>query len=579
MSKSFWLLSAGLTALATPGLCAGRAPPRHRQRHRDAAVQTPTRPARHRRHRPGPPPDPPGRSARGHRGRRRASSRTAAPTTSASSTSSRRRCSSPRPAPKRTARPVSAASARSATIPASKARSRCSSTASTARARGIGLNELGEVERIEVLRGPQGTLFGRNASAGLIHIITRRPEFDDFGGYAELTYGNYNQIRAAGAHHRPAQRAARLPPRRGLRAAATASIDVVNPTGGTEAGSTTATASSSRGQLLFEPNDALSFRLIGDYTQSQRILLRRRLSRPRDNPSIGDLNDPANPLLVGGVTDPDGNNIINVLRDLGQPLAGFSNPYSRDDLRQPGPHLSTATPRTGASRSRSNWDLGGATLTSITAYRDYKSGQPGDIDYSTVDILYRADAGRGPPVPDLQPGTAAAGHGLQRPSRLAGRRLFRRRGSDAQRQSALRQPIWRASRPAASFRAAGSPALYSPDLARLLSPARPGRASAPPRPGHLRRLRPARRDQRSRQHARRLFPEQPQLCVLHAQHLPHHRPAWISPLGLRYTNERKRFAATFGNDNTRLPGAAGGARRRSSAIRRSRRVARRPDRR
>src|SRR5690606_12054616 len=63
---------------------------------------------------------------------------------------------------------------------------------------GIGLNELGAVDRIEVLRGPQGTLFGRNASAGLIHIITRRPE-STFGGMAELTYGNYNQVRAQGA--------------------------------------------------------------------------------------------------------------------------------------------------------------------------------------------------------------------------------------------------------------------------------------------------------------------------------------------------------------------------------------------
>src|SRR5918996_5659908 len=63
---------------------------------------------------------------------------------------------------------------------------------------GIGLNELGDIERVEVLRGPQGTLFGRNASAGLIHVISRRPEFE-FGGYAELSYGNYDYIRAAGA--------------------------------------------------------------------------------------------------------------------------------------------------------------------------------------------------------------------------------------------------------------------------------------------------------------------------------------------------------------------------------------------
>ncbi|MBA2635366.1 MAG: TonB-dependent receptor plug domain-containing protein, partial [Sphingomonas sp.] len=42
---------------------------------------------------------------------------------------------------------------------------------------GVGLTELGALDRIEVLRGPQGTLFGRNTSAGLIHIITARPRF------------------------------------------------------------------------------------------------------------------------------------------------------------------------------------------------------------------------------------------------------------------------------------------------------------------------------------------------------------------------------------------------------------------
>ena len=62
---------------------------------------------------------------------------------------------------------------------------------------GIGLNELGEIDRIEVLRGPQGTLFGRNASAGLIHIISKKPQFT-FGGTAEATYGNYDLYRLSG---------------------------------------------------------------------------------------------------------------------------------------------------------------------------------------------------------------------------------------------------------------------------------------------------------------------------------------------------------------------------------------------
>src|SRR5687768_15659133 len=60
---------------------------------------------------------------------------------------------------------------------------------------GIGLNELGEIERIEVLRGPQGTLFGRNASAGLIHVISKKPNMNEFEGFGSLTCGNYDFIR------------------------------------------------------------------------------------------------------------------------------------------------------------------------------------------------------------------------------------------------------------------------------------------------------------------------------------------------------------------------------------------------
>ena len=56
---------------------------------------------------------------------------------------------------------------------------------------GVGLTDLGPLDRIEVLRGPQGTLFGRNTSAGLISIITAKPRFTpEIGG--QIDVGNYN---------------------------------------------------------------------------------------------------------------------------------------------------------------------------------------------------------------------------------------------------------------------------------------------------------------------------------------------------------------------------------------------------
>jgi iron complex outermembrane recepter protein len=60
-----------------------------------------------------------------------------------------------------------------------------------ARQNGNNMN-LFDVERIEVLRGPQGTLFGRNTTGGAINIIMRKPS-DQFGGYAEAAYGRFNQ--------------------------------------------------------------------------------------------------------------------------------------------------------------------------------------------------------------------------------------------------------------------------------------------------------------------------------------------------------------------------------------------------
>ncbi len=62
---------------------------------------------------------------------------------------------------------------------------------------GASLLAFNDIERIEVLKGPQGTLFGRNSSAGAISIVTRKP-VDEFDAFARLRVGEYNKVRVDG---------------------------------------------------------------------------------------------------------------------------------------------------------------------------------------------------------------------------------------------------------------------------------------------------------------------------------------------------------------------------------------------
>jgi outer membrane receptor protein involved in Fe transport len=59
-----------------------------------------------------------------------------------------------------------------------------------------------DVQRVEVVRGPQGTLYGRNATGGAVNVITNLPT-DQFGGYGTIQYGNYNTIKMSGAINLP----------------------------------------------------------------------------------------------------------------------------------------------------------------------------------------------------------------------------------------------------------------------------------------------------------------------------------------------------------------------------------------
>jgi outer membrane receptor protein involved in Fe transport len=245
---------------------------------------------------------------------------------------------------------------------------------------GIGLNELGEIDRVEVQRGPQGTLGGRNSSAGLISIYSKKPSFT-FGGSNELTYGNYDFMRGATSVTGPIseQVAFRVDgvyvKRNGFYRDDQNGHDVNNRD-----------RYFLRGQLLFEPTDALSVRLIADYTSRKEECCAATYVDGTVNQFIGNLNTPS---AVGAASTATSNNIINVLRDLGQPLAAFNQGYGRN-ISVSANRVFTGETKDYGFSGQIDYDFGGATLTSITAYRQYRSGQASDTDYGEVDILYRA---------------------------------------------------------------------------------------------------------------------------------------------------------------------------------------------
>ena len=234
---------------------------------------------------------------------------------------------------------------------------------------GTALTELGPVERVEVLRGPQGTLFGRNASAGIISVITARPKFEH-EGRAEFTYGNYDFMRAELGVTGPISEsvAYRLD---GVYLERDGYLkDVIS-----ERRVNDRDRYLIRGQLLFEPSDALSVRLIGDYAK-------------RDEECCGAVYLPARDSVTdgsGGVTfEPSS------IAALGATI--LDDPFERDVAITPGRNYRQDVEDWGVS-AEAVYDFGGAELTSISAYRsnDYVRGQ--DADYNNLDILFRDDDG------------------------------------------------------------------------------------------------------------------------------------------------------------------------------------------
>jgi len=136
---------------------------------------------------------------------------------------------------------------------------------------GVALGEFVDVERVEVLRGPQGTLFGRNTSAGALNITNVRPNLDEFEGFVNATYGNHDHKSVQGAVNIPLAEgkvAARLT---GALRNRDGYVDVQNAAGDKIGESNATDQYYLRAQIGFEGEENWKGRIVVDHSNSDNV--------------------------------------------------------------------------------------------------------------------------------------------------------------------------------------------------------------------------------------------------------------------------------------------------------------------
>jgi outer membrane receptor protein involved in Fe transport len=256
---------------------------------------------------------------------------------------------------------------------------------------GQGFNDLLDIERIEVLRGPQGTLFGKNTSAGAVSVVTKRPALDEVEGWLSAEYGSFSHRRLSASWSAPI-----IDEMLGMRLSA-----VWNRRDGYYENLHSNDDSDDaakrdrwtiRGQLLFVPTEDLDFRLIGDFTQRKESCCPAFLVR--GGGTIGRVRTAAEarglgldvPVDSGGfaIRGPD------VSRDSGRKWHVGFNTEPFENVKDGGISL------------EANWDLDVVKLTSITAWRRFKARYAQDIDFTSADVLHPQDPNGGGAFDDFE---------------------------------------------------------------------------------------------------------------------------------------------------------------------------------
>ncbi|MBX7541201.1 TonB-dependent receptor [Qipengyuania sphaerica] len=237
---------------------------------------------------------------------------------------------------------------------------------------GIALGDLLDLERLEILRGPQGTLFGRNTSAGALNITTKRPDLNEVEGFANATYGNLGYYGAQAGVSVPV-----IQDELGVRfSGAYRKRDgyIVSSTSGAESGNRDRFIL--RGQMLWEPTADMSLRLIGDYAESDENCCTAVIIRETPYRDLGAFEAyglPAN----GGVID--------------YGFDAVENRLSSDDG-----YINT-TKQWGVS-GQLDYNLGGAELTYIGSFRHFES-QSAQDDFVGVDVYQVGPSSFAPNAP------------------------------------------------------------------------------------------------------------------------------------------------------------------------------------